>query len=307
LSPLNLVSIGVPTYNGAAFLESSLRSLTGQDHADIEIIVSDNGSTDGTVDVAKEVANTDSRIRIITSQRNQGAVANFNQALTAAVGDFFMWASDHDVWAPTFVSRCLNELMTQPDVVLTYPKTQMIDESGDLLGVMDDHVALMDPNPLNRYRTLIWNLTWCNMVYGLHRRDSLIRTGGFQKVWAPDHVLLARIVLMGKVSQLPDVLYFRRRNRPEEDERSNRVRVLEDLAPGDASMARLSDMKLWGELSRAHVRAVVESDLPTRSRLRGTMGTCWCFKRRFGVPIRQSLAALRDGRREGREARVSAR
>jgi len=64
---------------------------------------------------------------------------------------------------------------------------------------MDDQIDLGQPSALARYKRLIWRLVICNMIYGVARRDALVATGGFPDVFSPDHVVLARLVLQGRV------------------------------------------------------------------------------------------------------------
>ena len=94
-----LVSIGIPTYNRAdGFLKQALQSAVNQTYGNIEIIVSDNCSTDHTEDLVNEFS--DSRIKYIKHNNNIGANNNFNFCVNSAKGDYFLLLHDDDLIDP---------------------------------------------------------------------------------------------------------------------------------------------------------------------------------------------------------------
>ncbi len=80
------VSIAIPTYNRAATLERAVRSALGQTHADLEVVVSDNASTDGTPELLRRLAASDPRLRSVRQDANHGMVANLNAAAALRAG-----------------------------------------------------------------------------------------------------------------------------------------------------------------------------------------------------------------------------
>ncbi|HQS53041.1 MAG TPA: glycosyltransferase, partial [Daejeonella sp.] len=98
-----LVSIGMPAYNGEKWIRRALDSLLLQDYPNTEIIISDNLSTDRTLDICAEYAATSNKIRIIKQPVTIGIVENFRVVLTAATGKYFMWAAVDDKWDGSFV------------------------------------------------------------------------------------------------------------------------------------------------------------------------------------------------------------
>src|SRR4051812_48138560 len=91
-----LVSIGIPTFNRAESLRRSIRSALAQDHPALEVVVSDDGSTDNTAAVVAELAAHDARLRCVSQAVNLGHARNFQAVLEAARGEYFMWLSDDD-------------------------------------------------------------------------------------------------------------------------------------------------------------------------------------------------------------------
>src|SRR3954463_12928543 len=122
-SQIPLVSIGLPVYNGEHFIAAALDSLLAQDYAPIELIISDNASTDRTPEICREYAANDPRVRYYRISTNVGVIKNFNRVFERSTGDYFMWAGDHDLRAPTYVSRCMEIMTADPSVVLCCTQT----------------------------------------------------------------------------------------------------------------------------------------------------------------------------------------
>ena len=99
-----LVTIGMPIYNEERFLENSLRSLREQDYENIQILISDNASTDSSGDIGLRAAADDDRIAYSRTNENIGSAANFRRVVEMANGKYFMWAAGHDEWSPNLVS-----------------------------------------------------------------------------------------------------------------------------------------------------------------------------------------------------------
>src|ERR1700687_633000 len=102
-----LVSIGLPTYNRAVGLGRAIESVLAQDYRNIELIVSDNASTDETERLCTEYCRRDSRVRYLRQETNRGAISNFRAVVAHAQGEFFMWLGDDDWLDQGYLSECL--------------------------------------------------------------------------------------------------------------------------------------------------------------------------------------------------------
>src|SRR4029078_4573899 len=102
-----LVSIGIPTYNRGSLLHRSIDSALNQDFENIEIVISDNASTDETPQVCLSYAAKDRRIKYIRQTTNLGPTTNFNEVLKHASGVFFMWLGDDDWIDTSYVRTCV--------------------------------------------------------------------------------------------------------------------------------------------------------------------------------------------------------
>ena len=150
MSAQPLVSLGLPVFNGETFVERAIDALCGQDYERLEIIVSDNGSTDNTPKICRAAAERDPRVVFLESQLNRGASWNFGRVFYAAHGEYFKWAACDDLIRPEFVSTCVTELEADPSAVLCYPRTSLIDEDDIPVADFTDDLALDDGSPVRR-------------------------------------------------------------------------------------------------------------------------------------------------------------
>jgi len=112
-----LVTVGIPTYNREHLVGNAIKSVLSQSYSDIEVIVSDNNSTDSTLEVLKEFEGHN--VKVVTNESNLGMVANWNRCLQSATGDFFILLSDDDTLKPSAVSELLAAMQGR-DVVASY-------------------------------------------------------------------------------------------------------------------------------------------------------------------------------------------
>lgn len=104
------ISIGVPVYNGESTLTAALDSLLSQSFTDIEIIISDNASTDKTEEICLSFCEKDSRIIYIRQEENIGAAKNFEFVLKQSTGRYFTWAAADDLRSSDFLEVNVNFL-----------------------------------------------------------------------------------------------------------------------------------------------------------------------------------------------------
>lgn len=203
------VSIGVPVYNGERYLRACIETLQAQTFADVELIISDNASTDATWAICSDVAQGDQRIRAFRQERNIGAPANWNFTARQARGGFFKWASASDLCAPFMIERYL-EAMRDESVVLAFGRTCLIGDDGRELGVFDRDFPVEDERPHERFRRVCHQLSINNAQSGLIRMDALRRTKLDRLYPGGDLVLMAELAMQGKWRLLDEVLLYRR-------------------------------------------------------------------------------------------------
>jgi len=125
------VSIVTPSYNQARFLDETIRSVLSQDYQNIEYIIVDGGSTDGSVEIIRRYAD---RLAWWASELDRGQTDAINKGFARATGDIFAWLNSDDTYHPGAVSQAVNYLQTHPEAGLVYGNANLIDEKGKILG-----------------------------------------------------------------------------------------------------------------------------------------------------------------------------
>lgn len=133
--------IGLPVYNGTAHLRKALESVLAQKYEDWQLLVWDNNSTDGTVDLVEQYAHLDSRISIARHPNNIGAIANFVACARAcpAEADYFAWFAHDDVWEPNFLDATVGRLKREPKAGFAWTNVQALDAYGQYQGTATDY------------------------------------------------------------------------------------------------------------------------------------------------------------------------
>jgi glycosyltransferase involved in cell wall biosynthesis len=204
------VSIGLPVYNGERYLEGCLECLTGQTFRDVEIIISDNASTDRTREICEAYAARDPRIRYHRQASNIGAGPNYNELLRLARADYFQWAPYDDRLSPDYVERCVAALDADPAIVLAYGSTVIIDAEGKETERYADPIRIVQAEPSRRFAEYLAKVKLTTAIYGVIRIATLRATGGLGLFVSSDLVLLGELALRGPFRELPEAHFYRR-------------------------------------------------------------------------------------------------
>ncbi len=113
-----LISVIIPAWNTAAYLPETLQSILAQSYQNYEVIMVDDGSTDGTFDIMQAWAERDQRFKAIRQPANQGVAAARNAALAIAMGEFVALLDGDDVWSPDALAIRINVAREFPDAVV---------------------------------------------------------------------------------------------------------------------------------------------------------------------------------------------
>ena len=208
-----LVSIIIPVYNVRPYLAEALDSVVNQTYENLEIIIIDDGSTDGSSKVCDEYANNDSRIRLV-HQENRGLSAARNLGLDIMNGDVVAFIDPDDKYLPTFVDKMLLT-MDRDNVDMTICKHTVLRTIGEMRLVGNERIRPSIPNDVyDRVDALlayaegsinanVWNKIYKREVWGNIR----FPVGHVYEDIATCHEL---INVCQRVSVLNDVLYIRR-------------------------------------------------------------------------------------------------
>ena len=206
------ISIGLPVYNGEAFIEDAILDVLNQTWTDLELVISDNASTDRTQAICEDFAAKDDRIRYVRQPANRGAGWNFNEVLRLSRGKYFKWLAHDDRMDLDFLSQCVSALDGDPGVVLAYPGTSVVDEQG---AHIEDHSVRLrtgSPGRTERFHDLVLGWSMCFEIFGLIRSDALAKTGGMGNFGHGDGVLLAQLGMLGRFQEVDGNLHISRRH-----------------------------------------------------------------------------------------------
>ncbi len=207
-----LVSIGLPTYNRAKDLPRALDLLLAQTYRDIEIIVSDNCSTDDTKKICEKYVKQDPRIRYIRQRENMGQQLNFQFVINEARGQYFMLAADDDWWDSSLVATLKSILDHNPGYGAAMCSFENVYEDGTKGSVArfvgENDVTALDSYELF-YRTLLPGRKVYFFIYGLFRSEVIKKfmQRPFPRCVRFDHIVMAEIALSTRFYSIPEVLF----------------------------------------------------------------------------------------------------
>ncbi|MGC4961678.1 glycosyltransferase family 2 protein [Gordonia sp. DT218] len=124
------VSVVVPHYNYGQFLPTAVASALDQTDIDLEVIIVDDRSTDGSVEIARQLAASDHRVQLIEHEQNMRHIRTYNDGLSRATGEYVVLLSADDAVSPNSISRAVGLMEANPDVGLVYGRVECFD--GDL-------------------------------------------------------------------------------------------------------------------------------------------------------------------------------
>ena len=267
------LSIGLPVYNGEAYLAQSLDALLGQTFEDFELILSSNASTDGTDDICRAYAARDPRIRFHRHRTNIGAAPNHNWVLAQATGGLFKWASADDLYARDLLGRCIERLDGDPDAILAHSWTAAVDGAGTVIQAHEYPLNTASSSASERLRSMLYGgddlpgAIRADDMYGVIRSDVLRRVKPHDSYYRADQAFMAELALYGPFQQVPDWLYFRRHHPGRAQQAMPTMRAwCANLDPKRASRLRHPAIRLAGEYVWAYYDSVRQAPLTPEER-----------------------------------------
>ncbi|MDM0081950.1 glycosyltransferase family 2 protein [Variovorax sp. J31P179] len=213
------VSVALCTHNGARYIGEQIRSICLQTQPPSEIVLSDDASTDGCVELAQAALNAchserpglSIRLRPIRNVKALRVTKNFEQAASACTGDLIALSDQDDVWHPERLARMVAEFGRRPDLLLLHTDARLVDGALQDLGQSLFHA--LEAKPFER--------AWIhggrafdvflrrNLVTGattLFRRSLLVRAAPFPREWLHDEWLGIVAAAIGQVDMLEESL-----------------------------------------------------------------------------------------------------
>jgi glycosyltransferase involved in cell wall biosynthesis len=204
-----LVSVCLPVRNGAPSLEPVVRSILAQEHANLELIISDNASTDGTEELCRALAAADPRIAYHRQPENIGLLNNFIAAMRLARGTFIRWVGDDDWLAPNCLSRSLEVFAADPRLIVVTMGLAFVGEDGVTETANYDGRALASDDPIERFTELLRLLNdsyvLLDPLYALMRREAIMSIPR-RNMLREDQIFAAKLALAGPWGHAHEVL-----------------------------------------------------------------------------------------------------
>lgn len=203
-----LVSIGIPTYERAGTLEQAARSALAQTHRNLEVVICDDGSRDGTPQVCEALAAEDARVRWRRSPVNTGLAANHNLLFAELRGDYAMLLADDDRLAPDYVERCLAELRRRPELAVVCGRAVYVDpQSGQRHPGAS--LQLTQPDLAARVVSYVAQVDENGLLYGLMPRAVLQTAAPFRSVLGNDWLLVMGVLAQGGAVTIEETSLYR--------------------------------------------------------------------------------------------------
>jgi glycosyltransferase involved in cell wall biosynthesis len=204
------ITIGLPVHNGGSYLANAIESVLKQTHRDLELIISDNASTDETPEICARYARQDERVSYVRHAKNMGAARNFNYTVDVSRGQYFAWLAHDDLMEPMYLEKCIGALEHEPEAVLCFSKTRFIDESGKVIRDYDYNLAVTADDCVERFQSIVSANHIVVEIFGIIRTDALKQTPKIQSFMTSDIVLLSELLLYGRFIELPEFLFLHR-------------------------------------------------------------------------------------------------
>lgn len=248
-----IVTIGIPVYNEEKYLKETIESAISQSLTDIEIIISDNTSTDSSYDIANKCAKNDSRVRVVRQEENIGPLNNFRFLLDEAKSPYFVWLGGHDLFEEDYLEKAVEFLYSDEETVMVYPQNAIfVDVKNKYLA--DKACSNINTTgikqPLKRVKHIVEKLRKCTNIHGVFRTKVLMQLP-FENIIGPDNLLLAAAGVLGKICDI-DTIGIRRRKLRVEDSDQQKIRW-EKIG----IYRNVNGVSPYHQLVRSHLRFVI--------------------------------------------------
>ncbi len=193
------VSIGLPTFNGGSKIIKAVVSVLSQGYPNIEIVISDNCSTDNTEEICRHVAERYPVVKYFRQSFNRGVVANYSFVLEQATGDYFLWIADDDTLAPGILRKYVDFLRQNPGYALV--SGQIRYWKGNQLVLVEKDFTLDQESRHARVVSYYFKVLHGAMFYGLMDR-KLAQSIPLRNRIGDDWHFVACLAFTGKVKNL---------------------------------------------------------------------------------------------------------
>jgi glycosyltransferase involved in cell wall biosynthesis len=198
-----LISVCMPVYNTERYVGQAIESILSQTLGDFELLIVDDGSTDGSLEVLRRYADRDSRIRL-TTRPNKGVAYTRREMADQSRGEFLACMDADDIALPHRFARQVEYFRAHPECVLVGSRVRLIDPDGDPLcdWCTEQEHEVLDARLMGDQRT-----TAISNPAVMMRRDAVMAVGNYRLLEVlEDNDMFLRLAEYGRIANLPDVL-----------------------------------------------------------------------------------------------------
>jgi glycosyl transferase family 2 len=270
------ISIALATYNGERWLREQLDSLARQTLLPCELVVSDDQSTDGTLDVVQQFAGTSPfPVRVLREDVRRGFADNFMNALRGCTGDAVAYCDQDDVWRPTKLERCAAAMDSDSGITLVHHDSEEVD--GDLrsLGIVlrptgnasrdcPEHLVLLTMPGFGCCMLVRRSVVDAVLKYWPEAHLKYVNSSGSRGAFGHDLATLHVASALGKVEYLSEALICHRRHQQNT--------WSPDITPGRMSKSQEFTSRAIGLHEIGHgqaVRASMYAEMAERANVAG--------------------------------------
>jgi glycosyltransferase involved in cell wall biosynthesis len=226
---MSKISIVTPSYNQASFLEETIQSVLSQEYPNLEYLIVDGGSTDGSLEIIRRYANlAPERLVWWVSEPDQGQTDAINKGFAHASGDIFAWLNSDDTYLPGAISEAVEFLQTHPEVGMVYGDATLVDRDGKVIGLF--------PARQTDFSRLRQGYVHIPQQASFFRADLWKRVGPLDPTFffAMDYDLWVRIARLAPLRYYP--------------------RLWANFRLHDTGKSVVADSRCWPEMLRVHYR-----------------------------------------------------
>jgi len=204
------ITIGMPTYNAENHVAEAIECVLNQSFGDLDLLISDNASTDNTENICRHYMNNDNRVKYFRHQQNLGATENYNFVFRKSRSELYKWHSSNDYFTENTIEKCIDVLDKFSEVVLCYPPTKLFNQSFDDAEDYDDNMIARSDSAVNRFFHVIDNMALNNVMNGVIRSNALQKTPLIREFPYADRNMVAELALLGKIVSAEGCCFYRR-------------------------------------------------------------------------------------------------
>lgn len=207
--------IGIPCYNEEQFIVECLETVAQNDLTDVQVLVSDNHSTDESFDLIEQFLESLPRIKrqsfiAVRHNENKGAQYNFPYSLKNSDSKYFMWMGAHDALSMNFIASNLELIKANPEYSMVSGKAFATDTVTS--GIKDLHISydFTSDNPVQRYIESVLKLVNCTVFHSIFQREALDGYDFQKNCPSEDKIVLGTLLWHGKLLYNNNEAYIRR-------------------------------------------------------------------------------------------------